>query len=172
LNKLKNGAGVRRVEMKKSEIIKSLRSSRLIAECPTCGEEFRLSDAVMFDAFGKFPSLAEQKRREMVKELKERLNTLKKRKISALDAEKKAVEIGVGKIFEKIAPAYKSFGVPCTDCRPLFDPIDLIVFRGLTNKKVKHITFLDIKTGESGLNKHQKMIRDAVYDKKVEFKEV
>jgi len=54
----------------------------------------------------------------------------------------------------------------------LFDPIDLIVFRGLTNKKVKHITFLDIKTGESGLNKHQKMIRDAVYDKKVEFKEV
>lgn len=158
--------------MKKSEIIKSLRSSRLIAECPICGEEFRLSDAIMFDAFGKFPPIAEQKRKEMMEELRERLNALKKRKISALDAEKKAIEIGIGKIFEKIAPAYKTFKIPCTDCRLLFEPIDLIVFKGLTNKKVEHITFLDIKTGESGLNRHQKMIKDAVYNKKVEFKEV
>jgi len=158
--------------MNRNELIKALKSSKLIAECPDCGEEFKLSDALIFDAFGKFPSIAEQRRREMLSELKDRMDALRKRRVSALDAEKKAIEVGIGKIIEKIAPAYKAFKIPCSDCRPLFEPIDLIVFRGLIKKKVDSITFLDIKTGESGLNKHQKMIRNAIYDKKVDFKVV
>lgn len=98
--------------MDKRELIRSLKSSRLIAECPNCGEEFLLSDAVIFDAFGKFPEIAEERRKEMITELKERLEALRKRKISALEAEMKAIEVGIGKIFEKIAPVYRTFRIP------------------------------------------------------------
>jgi predicted Holliday junction resolvase-like endonuclease len=52
----------------------------------------------------------------------------------------------------------------------LYDPIDVLVFNGLLNRKVNSITFLEIKSGNSKLNNHQKMIRDAVLDKKADVR--
>jgi len=37
------------------ELIKKLKQSNLWAECP-CGEEFKLSDAILFDGTKPFPS--------------------------------------------------------------------------------------------------------------------
>ncbi len=155
-----------------AEIISELKSSNLVAECPHCSEEFELSKAILFDGLGKFPDIAEQKRKQLLEELKERIEELKKRKISVAGAEKKAVEVGVGKIIEKIVPAYRDFKLQACDCRPLFEPIDMIVFSGASRLLVDSITFLEIKTGESKLNKHQRLIRDAVDDKKLAYEEV
>jgi predicted Holliday junction resolvase-like endonuclease len=120
-----------------------------------------------------FPAPAQKKRDELVEELKLRLQELKKRKISAqAGAEKKAMEVGIGKILEKIIPAYRDFKLPISDCRPLFEPIDLIVFNGVSKSKVNSITFMEIKTGKAQLAKHERMVRDAIGDRKVAFKEV
>ncbi|MGA3192485.1 MAG: Holliday junction resolvase-like protein [Candidatus Bathyarchaeia archaeon] len=81
-----------------------------------------------------------------------------------------AIEVGFGKIIEKFLPAYRDLDLQFTECRPLYDPIDVLVFSGLLNRKVDSITFLEIKSGNAKLNNHQKMIRDAVLDKNVDMR--
>lgn len=145
-----------------------LKSSKLSAECTQCGEEFPLSKAVLFDGLGKFPEPAELRRQEMLVELQAKLNELKKRKVSAgPGAEKKAIEVGIGKIIEKVMPAYQNFGLPISDCRPLFEPIDMIIFNGLSTANIQSITFMEVKTGNSRLNEHQRLVKEAVSDGKV-----
>ena len=156
--------------MKPQSLIKQLQDSNLYAECQ-CGGEFKLSEATLFDGTGKFPEVAEEIRKGHIQELKERMEQLKKRKISAdVGAEKKAIEVGVGKCLEKIIPACKGFRTPLADCRPLFEPIDMILFNGLTAGKVDSITFMEIKTGASRLNTHQRRIRDAIADGDISFR--
>ena len=145
------------------QLITNLKASSLIARCPICDEEFNLSDALLFDGMRKFPEPAEEKRLLLLQELNERKKELKKRKISVdVKAEKKAIAVGFGKIIEKFIPAYKNLELQFRECRPLYEPIDLIVFDGLVKRKVDFITFLEIKSGKSRLNRHQRMIRDAV----------
>jgi predicted Holliday junction resolvase-like endonuclease len=150
------------------KLINQLKASKLYAECKECGEEFPLSKAVLFDGLGDFPESAELKRKQMLEELQAKLEELKKRKVSAgPGAEKKAIEVGIGKIIEKVMPAYQNFGMPISDCRPLFEPIDMIIFNGLSATSVRSITFMEIKTGKSRLNEHQKLVKEAVSDGKV-----
>ena len=159
--------------MSQNELISILRSSDLYAECNHCGGEFKLSDAILFDGRGAFPDVAKQKREELLAELKQGMDELKKRKISAdIGAEKKAMEVGVGKIIEKIIPAYKAFPMPLSDCRPLFEPVDFIVFNGMSKMKIDSVTFLEIKTGGSQLNKNERKVRDAINDKRLFWKVV
>ncbi len=62
----------------------------------------------------------------------------------------------------------KDFCFEKNDCRSLFDPIDYVIFEGLTQKgKVSKILFVDIKTGKASLSGRQKTIRNLVEDKKV-----
>jgi predicted Holliday junction resolvase-like endonuclease len=148
-------------------VIKDLRKSNLYAECP-CGESFLLKDALLFDGTLPFPAEALPARDILTEELKERILELKKRHISAdAGAEKKAIEVGVGKCLEKIVPACRDFTIPLADCRPLFEPIDLLAFNGLTGGRITSLTFLEIKTGDAKLNKHQKKVKEAVEDKDV-----
>jgi predicted Holliday junction resolvase-like endonuclease len=149
-------------------LIRSLQQSKLSAGCPHCGDEFKLAESILFDGTKKFPREAEKIRQEWEKNLDKELELLKKRQIRADEgAEKKAIEVGVGKIIEKVLPAYKNFKLPLADCRFLAEPIDMIVFEGASENKIIHITFLDIKTGNAALNKHQRQIHDAVKDHQV-----
>lgn len=151
--------------------IKGLKTSELVAQCPKCNKEFSLSDALLFDGTKKFPAEAEKVRIKLVQELAERTEKLEKREVSAdVTAEKRAIDVGFGKIIERFIPAYKDLKLQFAECRPLFDPIDIIVFSGLIERKVNGITFLEIKSGDSDLNKHQRMIRDAITDNKVEMR--
>jgi predicted Holliday junction resolvase-like endonuclease len=152
----------------RNQLIEELRSSDLLAECTHCYKEFKLSDAILFDGRGPFPEIAEERRKELIDALNERMEELKKRKVSAdTGAEKKAIEVGFGKIIEKIIPAHKDFKRTLADCRPLFEPIDMIVFNGASKMDISSVTFLEIKTGNARLNEHEKMVRDAIDEKKV-----
>jgi predicted Holliday junction resolvase-like endonuclease len=146
----------------------NLKNSELLAQCPKCDKEFSLSDSILFDGTKSFPEEAMAVRLRLVHELAQRAEDLEKRKLSAdVVSEKKAVEIGFGKIIERFIPAYKDLNLQFAECRPLFDPIDIIVFNGLLDRNVDHITFLEIKSGNSDLNKHQRLIRDAIAENKV-----
>ena len=156
-------------------MIKQLRDSNLFAGCPNCGGEFSLSSADLFDGTKKFPEIAESVKKELLLDLKERqaelaerLKDLEKRKVSAhIGSEKKAIEVGMGKIMEKVLPYYKDFTIPLADCRFLAEPIDAIIFDGASKQNIKKISFLEIKTGEATLNPHQKMVKKAIEEKKV-----
>ncbi len=149
-------------------MLDQLQHSDLYARCPNCEEEFKLSSAILFDGLGVFPDIAEKKRKGWLDDLKLRAKELKQRKVSVdVRSEKMAIAAGIGKIIEKVLPAYRQFNQPITDCRALFEPVDLIIFKGCSNSKVDSITFMDIKTGNSKLKPHQRLIRNAVENKKV-----
>ena len=153
------------------QLIADFKASNLVAECPVCQEEFSISDALLFDGMKKFPNAAEEKKTDLLQELTERKEELKKKKLSAdVKAEAKAISVGFGKIIEKFIPAYKNLKLEFRECRPLYDPIDLIVFDGLAKRAVDYITFLEIKSGKSRLNTHQRMIRDCVKEGKVNLR--
>jgi predicted Holliday junction resolvase-like endonuclease len=79
-----------------------------------------------------------------------------------------AKSINIGFILERLAPAMKSFRFNTNDCRSLFDPIDYVIFEGLSSKgKVERILFADIKTGNARLNDHQKRIRSVIEKKRL-----
>ena len=154
-----------------STFIKYLNSSKLFAECPECSEEFSLSKAFLFDGRKKFPPKAERIRLDLLREIDDRIADLVERQKNARTRpEKIAISVGIGKIIEKILPAHKNFDLTPSDCRFLGEPIDMIVFDGATEHKIKQITFMDVKTGRASLNTHQKRIRDAINDHDVKWK--
>ena len=154
--------------MSTASLIKNLKNSKLTAKCPKCDGDFKLADSLLFDGTKTFPNEAEEIKQKLVEALKQRVVDLKKRKVSVdKGAEQKAIDVGFGKIIEKFIPAYKDLNLQFGECRPLFDPIDLIVFNGLLNRKVDFVHFTEIKSGNSRLNTHQKLIKEAVLDQRV-----
>ena len=154
-----------------SSFISSLKKSKFFAECPHCGEEFSLSKALLFDGRKKFPEKAEKIRLELEKEIGDRVADLIERQKSARTrSEQIAISVGIGKIIEKILPACKNFNLIPADCRFIGEPIDMVVFDGICENKIKHITFMDVKTGRATLNDHQEMVRDAINDHDVKWR--
>ncbi len=79
------------------KIIRELEESNLSAECPNCGCGFRLSEAPIFDGLERFPKAAQQRRKALLSNLRERGEDLSKRHKSAdITAEKKAIDVGLG----------------------------------------------------------------------------
>lgn len=140
-----------------------------------------MAKAVIFDTAADPPEDAAKVIEQELQETKDRSQQvrdesaeLRRRKHSATDgAEKKAAEVGFGFVAEKLVTGWKDFPHQPIDCRPLFEPIDYVAFDGMTAKrKVDSIAFMDVKTGASRLNKHQRMIRDAIKDGRVGYKEI
>lgn len=75
----------------------------------------------------------------------------------------------LGKTLEKIAPMFPGFGHHPYDVRPVFDPVDFVVFDGYFQGAVTNITFVEFKTGQSRLSKIQDSIRAAIEKKRVRF---
>ena len=158
-------------------IIDELQKPNLIAECPNCHNEFQLSKTILFDGTKQFPPKAEKKKltlteelNEQNQEIKDRLDALKKFKISVdKTSEARALSTGLGKVMQNVLPYYKDFDsqVSLADCRFLAAQLDIIVFEGASNNHIKNITFMDAKTGKAPLQKNQKQIRDAINDGKV-----
>ena len=65
---------------------------------------------------------------------------------------------------QNLLPYNKEFNknIPMTDSRFLSQQLDIIVFHGASQNDVKRISFMDAKTGKTGLEKNQKQIREIV----------
>lgn len=152
------------------EVIHSLESDRFYVECPCCGEPILLKDAGLF-YFDDFSPEAEELYRKRVKELKDRDKDLRERRRAIPQvSEVKAKAVNIGFILERIAPCMKGFCFERNDCRSLFDPIDYLIFEGLSKKgSVSKILFVDIKTGGATLSKKQKEIWGLIEHKKVSW---
>lgn len=156
--------------MDTGQLIRKLKVSNLYAECP-CGEEFKLADAIFFDGTKPFPTEALQIQRQLNDELKNRESELKKkRKLATEKAEITTKAVNIGKNLEKALPTLRDFKWVVPDSKFLGEPIDLIVFNGLSMGNVQSLSFVEVKSGAATLNKHQKSVRDAIYDHKLAYK--
>lgn len=155
-------------QSKAEEIIDVLEKRGFYAECPSCEERIRLKDSRLF-YLDSFPDKAKEVYERLKGEQRERAAELtsRRRSISAT-SETGAQSVNMGLILERLAPCMGSFRFERSDCRSLFDPIDYLIFEGLSTKGlVSKIVFMEIKTGASSLKSTQKQIRSLVRSKKV-----
>jgi len=88
------------------------------------------------------------------------------------DAIDKSQSVTMGKMTEHIVPYLPGFDFNPSDARFIGSPIDLVVFDGLGNDEVKKIVFVEIKTGNSTLSTRERLVRDAILARNVEWKEI
>jgi predicted Holliday junction resolvase-like endonuclease len=152
-------------------IVDDIRKLRgIYLRCPSCAEEFRAREAGLFDAKGPIPEEAARLIEAERAQIAEQREQLRGRMKGLEKTETAARSVNVGKVVEKIATTLDGFPADPKDCRSLFDPIDLVVFDGMTRLgRVEAIHFIEVKSGGAQLNSRQRQIRDAVQDGRVEF---
>ena len=78
----------------------------------------------------------------------------------------------IGKFIERFVPFLANISYSPADMHFLGQPVDYVVFEGLRDDKVKAITFLEVKTGNSQLTAREKSIKKAVESHKVYWDQV
>lgn len=74
-----------------------------------------------------------------------------------------------GKVLEHIAPHLPGFPYSPSDARFVGNPVDYIVFDGLSEGTLRQVVLVEVKTGGSALNAAQKQIRDAALAHRVDW---
>jgi len=87
------------------------------------------------------------------------------------DAIMKSRSVLGGQFSEQLAPYLPNFEYLPTECKFLGKPIDFIVFKGMDEKKIDEIVFVEVKSGNAKLNQHEKNLKDAIDKKKVKWVE-
>jgi len=159
-----------KMSVKAKELISTLEKGRFYVQCPCCDEPIPLSEAGLF-YLEDFSKQGAELYAEIQAGIKERSRELKNlRQNIKVKSETGAKAVNIGFILERIAPTMGNFKFDRNDCRSLFDPIDYIIFEGLSkNGQVSRLIFSDIKTGNARLNQSQKKIRELVEKKKVDI---
>jgi predicted Holliday junction resolvase-like endonuclease len=148
------------------------RDKRFKATCPSCMEDFALSDAVLFALGADPPEAALAALNAIRTRIKERKAALREsRERMTKGARRTAEAVNLGMIVEKIVPSFPSFAYEAGDCRAMFEPIDYLVFSGLTTRnQVEALYFVEVKSGNARLTGPQQSIKKAVEDGTVQFR--
>lgn len=96
----------------------------------------------------------------------------KERKEIREDAVKRSGSINWGNAIENFVPFMDKFPIPAEDVHFFGKPIDLIGFTDLKDPSKCTIHLIEVKSGGARLNGHQKALKQAVKDKRVEWHEV
>lgn len=154
-------------------VLSDLKKQRgLFAGCPSCDAEFPLANAVLFDATREqLPRPAVEYLSRRREELIKLRSELRARKLAATMRPRIAAKaVNIGKVVEKIAPSLPGFPVTSSDCRSLLEPIDYVVFRGLSAKgRIDSLVFVDVKTGRGRLSGMQSQVKNLVECGKVKL---
>ena len=76
-----------------------------------------------------------------------------------------------GQFSEQIAPYMPGFEFSPSECRFIGKPVDFLVFKGMDNKQIEEVVFVEIKTGNSKLSAQEKNLKNAIENKRVRWKE-
>lgn len=85
------------------------------------------------------------------------------------DARRRSRAAFGGQALEELAPHFPDFPFNPKDLRFIGDPIDYVVFDGLTEGSLREIVLLEVKSGRSSLSARQRSIRDALEDHAVSW---
>lgn len=151
-------------------LLEELQKARdFFVRCRNCDGEFPLSEAALFDATKPLPPKALAHIASKNEEMRDERAELKRSKhLASTKPEIGALSGTLGKVLEKIAPSLPGFPVESADCRALFEPIDYVVFKGLSVRgEVDSLVFVDVKSNKARLSGDQSEIRQLVEEKKV-----
>ena len=87
------------------------------------------------------------------------------------DAYHRSRAVSFGKTIEHYVPFMKEFPVEPKDVQFFGKPIDYIAFANRGSKKKCSVHFIEVKSGNSNLNSHQKNIKDAILKGRVHWHE-
>lgn len=87
------------------------------------------------------------------------------------DAIAKSRAVLAGQFSEQLAAFLPDFKFKPTECRFVGKPIDFIVFKGMDEKDIKEIVFVEVKSGKSKLSSVEKKLKETVDKKKVKWEE-
>ncbi|MDR2477347.1 MAG: hypothetical protein LBD18_06150 [Treponema sp.] len=77
-----------------------------------------------------------------------------------------------GLVSEQMAPLLPGFPFDPGDCRFVGKPVDFIVFKGMNEKNISEVIFLEVKSGAArALNEQERKLRDAVRLGRVKWEE-
>jgi predicted Holliday junction resolvase-like endonuclease len=88
------------------------------------------------------------------------------------DAVQRSQAVTAGKVYEQLIPYLPVFPYNPKDVRFLGSPIDLVIFDGLAEGRLRRIVFLEIKTGRSGLTQRERCVRDVIHAGDIEWAEL
>ena len=88
------------------------------------------------------------------------------------DAVLRSQAVTSGKVHEQLIPYLPGFSFNPKDVRFLGSPVDLVVFDGITEGHLRRIIFVEVKTGRAGLTSRERLVRDAVQRRQVEWAEL
>ena len=83
------------------------------------------------------------------------------------EAIEKSKAIVRGKVTEQIAPYLPGFKYNPKDVRFIGSPIDFVVFDGLDEGDLRKVVFVEVKTGKASLSNREKLIKEAIEEKRV-----
>jgi predicted Holliday junction resolvase-like endonuclease len=77
-----------------------------------------------------------------------------------------------GLVSEQMAPLLPGFPFDPGDCRFIGKPVDFLVFKGMNQKAITEVVFLEVKSGTArSLNNQEKRLRDVIRAGKVKWAE-
>ena len=80
--------------------------------------------------------------------------------------------VTTGKVAEQMVSHFPEFPLNPREARFLGSPVDYVVFDGLESGEVRRVVFVEVKTGDAGLSGRERLVRDAVRAKRVEWMEL
>jgi predicted Holliday junction resolvase-like endonuclease len=87
------------------------------------------------------------------------------------DAVKRSRSALTGQVSEQLAPYLPGFPWNPNEVRFLGKPIDFLVFKGMDEKRIDEVVFVEVKAGESTLSPVERSLRDAIQEKRVSWAE-
>jgi predicted Holliday junction resolvase-like endonuclease len=87
------------------------------------------------------------------------------------DARTRSRSVIGGQFAENLAPFLPNFKYLPTECKFLGKPIDLIVFKGMDEKDINEVIFVEVKSGKAKLNAQEKKLKEAIDNKNVRWEE-
>ncbi len=87
------------------------------------------------------------------------------------DAIMKSRAVLGGQFSENLAPYLPNFPYLPTECRFLGKPTDFIVFKGMDEKKIDEVIFVEVKSGKAKLSSQERNLKEAIEKKRVKFEE-
>jgi len=76
-----------------------------------------------------------------------------------------------GQFSEQIAPYLPDFPYKPTEVRFLGKPVDFIVFKGMDEKEINEVVFVEVKSGDAQLNSQERHLKKVIEHKKVKWEE-
>src|SRR3989344_831191 len=87
------------------------------------------------------------------------------------DAIKRSRAVLSGQFSEQLAPYLPNFPYKPTEARFIGKPIDFIIFKGMDDRKIDEVVFVEVKSGSSTLSSQERTLRDTINEKNVRWEE-